>query len=973
MPGTIQREFLDWDAPALQNAAHRIVKRFRQGDVLDLKQLVVVVPGQRAGRRLQELLAFAAEDDGLLLTPPHVVTEGRLPELLYTPKQPFAGDLLQDLAWAQALRESPLDKRQHVLPHPPAADEVVRWLALGKLLRGVHRELAADGLDFTAVLTRGRQIPDFREGQRWEALVALQQRYLAILDSLQLWDIQTARLRAIDYREIRTDCGILLLGTVDLNNTQRQMLDQVADRVTAYIVAPESFADRFDSHGCLVPGKWCDAVVPLRDEQLCQVGGPQEQADAVTDWLAQLDGRFRIDEVAVGVPDESLVPQLERQFEQFRKPARWVQGAQYAETPPFRLLAAAVQFAANRRYEDLASLVRHPDIEEWLEGMTRVARPESSKGVVEGEEHALRGLRACHASLPSQLDEYYNTHLPSRILVGAIRPNAKEWPDLPDALKHIDAWLEDASGKHHLRSWGEVFRNILDEVYASRELILDAPVDAALHKTVVEILGVCDQLHSLPESLDMLPLQSGDAFRIALGPLGEEHLPPPTKPDAVEILGWLELPLDDSPALVVTSFNEGFVPKSVTSDPFLPDRLRRELGLLHNERRYARDAYATSVLCHSRQKLHIVFARRDTNGDPLQPSRLVFACPDDALIARAKRYFAEQKVHATPRRLLLAPDGKIPDKSEFRVPPPDKSGTKLERISVTRFKSYLACPYRYYLRHVKKLEAMDDSARELDGARFGNLLHQVLSAFGRDSAGPKNSESEQDMFDFLAGQLSESAKKFYGTGRHRPAIRLQLDQARLRLQRFSSLQAQLVRTGWSIIYAEADGEVEDRNELAVPFPVGREPITLVGRIDRIDYNESLRTLRILDYKTADSAETPNQSHRKGDTWIDLQLPLYRHLRHAVKLNVLSDCTVELGYFNLPKSLDDVGVELADWDGPLLASADDVAGDVIRKLRDGVFVPITYPAPKFCEDLAAICLDNVMSRPTLEDGLQGGEA
>src|SRR5262249_36063883 len=138
-------------------------------------------------------------------------------------------------------------------------------------------------------------------------------------------------------------------------------------------------------------------------------------------------------------------------------------------------------------------------------------------------------------------------------------------------------------------------------------------------------------------------------------------------------------------------------------------------------------------------------------------------------------------------------------------------------------------------------------------------------------------------------------------------------------------------------------------------------------------NESERTLRILDYKTADSAETPDQSHRKGDTWIDLQLPLYRHLRHAVKLDVPSDCTVELGYFNLPKNLDEAGVDPADWGGGMLAIADETARNVIQNLRDEVFEPIKYPPPDFCEDLAAICLDNVMSRPPLEDGLQGGAA
>jgi RecB family exonuclease len=949
----IQREFLGWDTPALQNAARRIVQRFRRGAILDLKRLIVVVPGQRAGRRLQELLAFAAEDNGLLLTPPAVVTEGGLPELLYTPKQLFAGELAQDMAWAQALRELPLGQRQHVLPHPPAADELVRWLALGKLLRAVHSELAADGLDFTAVQTRGPQIAGFHEEQRWQALVALQRRYLAILDELKLWDIQTARLRAIEYREIQTDCEIILLGTVDLNNTQRQMLDQVAEQVTAFVVAPESFATRFDSHGCLVPGEWCHAEVPLRDDQLCQADGRDEQADAVTDWLARLDRRFRVDEVTVGVPDESLVLQLQRQLEQSGVEAHWVEGARVAETAPFRLLAAAVQFASNRRYEDLASLVRHADLEKWLMSAT--------------------GSVPSARSLPAQLDEYYNTHLPSRVPVGAIQPNERYWPDLAAALKHIDGWLANASGKDLLGAWAEVFRKILGDVYGSLELVLDEPVDAALHKAILGILGVCDQLHSLPEALDTVPLTAGDAFRIALGPLADEHLPPPAGPDAIEILGWLELPLDDSKALVVTSFNEGFVAKSSTSDPFLPDRLRRELGLLHNERRYARDAYATSVICHSRQELHIVFARRDTKGEPLQPSRLVFACSDDALIARATRFFGERKAPAALRRLLLAPDGRIPDVSEFKLPPHDKPGTKLERISVTRFKSYLACPYRYYLRHVKKLEAVDDSARELDGASFGNLIHKVLSAFGRDSAGQRNIESEEDIFDFLSEQLRELAKKVYGAGQHRPAIRLQLEQARRRLQRFSSLQAELVRTGWRIVYAERDAEEDNKHELAVPFPAGSEPLTLVGRIDRIDFNESQRTLRVLDYKTADEAKTPNQSHRKADKWIDLQLPLYRHLRHAVNLDVPSDCTVELGYFNLPKSLDEVGVVTAGWDDALLAGADELARDVIRKLRDEVFGPITYPAPKFCEDLAAICLDNVMNRPPLDDGVQGGAA
>ena len=165
----ILREFLGWNRPALPEAWRRLAQRYRRGETLDLSAVIVVVPGQRAGRRLQELLAFLAEDERLRLTPPDVVTEGRLPEMLYTPKQPFATEITQDLAWSRALRDLPADKRRRIVPHPPEPGQAVRWLELGAVLRHLHRELAADGLDFLAVHNIGPRLADFSETDRWAA------------------------------------------------------------------------------------------------------------------------------------------------------------------------------------------------------------------------------------------------------------------------------------------------------------------------------------------------------------------------------------------------------------------------------------------------------------------------------------------------------------------------------------------------------------------------------------------------------------------------------------------------------------------------------------------------------------------------------------------------------------------------------------------------------------------------------------
>src|SRR5207253_512814 len=170
-------------------------------------------------------------------------------------------------------------------------------------------------------------------------------------------------------------------------------------------------------------------------------------------------------------------------------------------------------------------------------------------------------------------------------------------------------------------------------------------------------------------------------------------------------------------------------------------------------------------------------------------------------------------------------------------------------------------------------------------------------------------------------------KTAYGADQRRPAVHFQLEQARRRLSAFAAKHAELVAEGWRIVYAE-----DEADGLSLPFLVDEEPTLLVGRIDRIDYHDGMRTLRILDYKTADTAAKPDKTHHDGKHWIDLQLPLYRHLRRAAPLEVPGGCRVQLGYFNLPKELEATDVDVAEWDQTALDEADETARRVIHQLR-----------------------------------------
>ena len=100
---------------------------------------------------------------------------------------------------------------------------------------------------------------------------------------------------------------------------------------------------------------------------------------------------------------------------------------------------------------------------------------------------------------------------------------------------------------------------------------------------------------------------------------------------------------------------------------------------------------------------------------------------------------------------------------------------------------------------------------------------------------------------------------------------------------------------------------------------GGVSMTLRGRIDRIDHRDG--QWAILDYKTGDTAKTPQETHLKSKEWVDLQLPLYIKLAQTLGI----EGPLQLGYIVLPKDVAKVGVLMADWDDTMLAAAD-AAGD-----------------------------------------------
>ncbi len=954
-----------------------LVERFGSRDTLDLSRLILVVPSSGAGRRLKELLVESAETQDLLLRPPKsLITAGMmLSELAKIPaKRPFAGNLEQQLAWVRALKQAEPQQLKLLAASVPSEDDLHGWLGLGAMLGRLHRDLAAEALNFQQVAEHGAALDGFCEEPRWRMLALVQDRYLRVLDGVGLWDRETAQVFAIEHGECRlTEDPIVLVGTADMNRVQQKMLDQVAGQVTALVFAPEALADRFDAHGCLRPEAWQDVGIDLADRQIEIAGGPAEQASAAIRAIAGLEGRYAADQITIGVPDERLVPCLQQQLEEWDLPARHGAGTPIGQTEPYRLLAGVADYLEGGDFRSLAALVRHPAVTDWL------------------------AAQKAHADWLTLLDRYWSEHLPHQLG----RPwlgSADMGRQLGKLTAEIGRLTRDLSGAEGDRSmfsapstsakgplspkngpvrrrrpldqWCEPILKLLIQVFGEVARDVRNPADRCVLTACRQLCDVLGDDLRVPAEL-MPEVSAGEALRLVLQQAAGERIAPLPDPKAIELLGWLELPLDDAPVLIVVAMNEGIVPSSLNADLFLPNQLRRVLGIEDNARRYARDAYAMSVICGSRERLRVIAGRRTSEGDPLVPSRLLFACDRPTMARRASAYFAPaadrgaescrerppwrsgRSEEAVPGVHPGTPQRAFPT---LQVPRPCPLAEPVTSMRVTEFRDYLACPYRYYLRHRLGLERLADDALELDGLGFGSLTHEVLRRFG---AGPLAAATDtRQISDFLSRSLDEVLGERYGP-KPLPAIRVQAEQLRARLAAFADWQAGWAASGWRIEHVEWQPE-----EGQARLMVDGQPMFLRGRIDRVDFHPSEGRRVIFDYKSSNQADSPEKTHRRQGQWVDLQLPLYRHL--AADLG--SGGPIGLAYIVLPKDVRQVGPLWAvgnaqhdapgvEWTEADLAEADAAAADVVRKVRAEQFWPPVSPPPAFFDDLAAICQDN----------------
>jgi len=906
---SIQLEFLGWDQPILHAAVEYLFKHYRRGTNWDLDRMLVVLPGSLAGRRLQVLLAEKGSRERVVLRPPRFLTLGKLPEELYQAKLPFASELTQIMAWVRVLRATPAAELQPLLFEVPANDHLATWMDLARLLSGLHRELASDLVDFNDV---SNALAGTAEEARWQVLSRLQRRYLDVLHEAGLWDVQSARRYALEHGEVSgIDHEVVLIGTVDLNQAQRRFLAATAPNVKALVGAPESYAEGFDRDGTLRSEYWQNLEIPISEEQIHVRTTISDAADELAIQLSHFGSTRSPSDITVGVPDVSLIPSLQESLSRSGVPLRYGPGIPVRNTPPMKVLQSIEGYLIDETMDAFSNLIRTSAVHDWL--------LEHGRMVSEGAQTQ---------PIPPRFLAAIDGYVVSTLLRSV---NVPEWPqakgrsEFVAAVEAIDAWLKPLrEGKRRLSQWAEPWRHVFIDLYKSTSVDRDQPDGNLVYRGCRAINEVLDRLAAVPSALDA-EIDLAECLGWIHQQLHSVQIPPLVKDDAIEMIGWLELSLDDRPVLMLTGMHDGVLPESVNSDAFLPNRLRSELGLIDNARRYARDAYVMLTLLHTREHLEFIMNRLSSDGDSLTPSRLMMSVPTSKLAHRVSMLISDPE----PTNVVIEGWKARRGQSNVPIPKPDPT-RRIHDMAVTDFKKYSECPYRFYLRKIERASTIDHLPLELDGGGFGDLVHKVLE--GLITSDVATSIEPKAISNWLNDELVRVSRRMFGALQP-PALVIQIEQAKLRFEEFAIHQANHAREGWEIKYIEHS--VERGNGIQWDLPAGIMEIH--GRIDRIDYKEETGEYAVWDYKTGDNTDEPRKNHLTSDgTWQDWQLPLYGKLISTLKITDLSK--VRFGYILLPKNAKQTRFVVADFTEQELAAAIQSAEEIANRVLEGVFWP-----------------------------------
>ena len=406
------------------------------------------------------------------------------------------------------------------------------------------------------------------------------------------------------------------------------------------------------------------------------------------------------------------------------------------------------------------------------------------------------------------------------------------------------------------------------------------------------------------------------------------------KDNALTFSGFLDLIWYKNNSLIIGGITEESFASAAQEDMFFPENIRCQLKWSSAYSRFGADIHRFGQLLNQYDKhsLFITNSATDTNGGLTTLPRLFFNVDDEKLLKHCDLLFKNKLAQPTAAN--------NPEDNTKFICEPAFTDYMPQRISVTSFKTYIECPYTFYLEKIRSCSKLEDEAIELKSNQLGNILHAVFEKYGTIYANSLPGEKELSLF--LHTELDKSFTSQIGCNinnltvmqnevMHKSVDGFLQTEYQYRTS-FAAHKIHVVEHKIDIPYGQLYDRIQQKWDNLLPeINTKLRNISLVGKIDRMDIAEDENGnvfCHITDYKTSGTARTPSKVHFKTKNsehldeeimlaaapnkyFADMQLIIYNLLAETFRneLQINKNAIIKCGYFNLPSDTEKTKIEL----------------------------------------------------------------
>lgn len=310
--------------------------------------------------------------------------------------------------------------------------------------------------------------------------------------------------------------------------------------------------------------------------------------------------------------------------------------------------------------------------------------------------------------------------------------------------------------------------------------------------------------------------------------------------NGIQIMGLLETRNLDFKNVILLSANEGLLPRTDSTDSFIPFELRHLYHLPLPKEKIDVFAYHFYRLIQRTENLTIMYNSEPGNLGGGEVSRFV-----QQLKYELKTYNQNISISET----YLTSSGESATQSQSIVIPKNDEVTEaiktalINGLSPSALNNFIVCPLKYYFINVLKLKPLETIDDSIESDVFGTIIHQILEEIYRLFRG---NVLDSGKLKLVIGQADELVKKafidYFGNSNFESGKSLLIfEVAKKYITQF--IIDDIVRITSKIELIDVEKEVFTYLE------TDGLKIKLKGIIDRVEKDIQTNLIQIIDYKT----------------------------------------------------------------------------------------------------------------------------